>query len=144
MGKSRILVLQLKEIIYTAIFLLFGILLILVVVIMFKSDDETKDTMASATQVYTPGIYTSEFALNGNTLSIQVTVDEATVKNVEFIDIDDSVKKMYPLLETSLDDIVSQLKSGTDISQVSISNDTMYTHKLLINAINDALSEAKY
>ncbi len=144
MGKSRILVLQLKEIIYTAIFLLFGILLILVVVIMFKSDDETKDTMSSATQVYTPGIYTSEFALNGNTLSIQVTVDEATVKNVEFIDIDDSVKKMYPLLETSLDDIVSQLKSGTDISQVSISNDTMYTHKLLINAINDALSEAKY
>ena len=144
MGKSRILVLQLKEIIYTAIFLLFGILLILVVVIMFKSDDETKDTMSSATQVYTPGIYTIEFALNGNTLSIQVTVDEATVKNVEFIDIDDSVKKMYPLLETSLDDIVSQLKSGTDISQVSISNDTMYTHKLLINAINDALSEAKY
>lgn len=144
MGKSRILVLQLKEIIYTAIFLLFGILLILVVVIMFKSDDETKDTMSSATQVYTPGIYTSEFALNGNTLSIQVTVDEATVKNVEFIDIDDSVKKVYPLLETSLDDIVSQLKSGTDISQVSISNDTMYTHKLLINAINDALSEAKY
>lgn len=144
MGKSRILVLQLKEIIYTAIFLLFGILLILVVVIMFKSDDETKDTMSSATQVYTPGIYTSEFALNGNTLSIQVTVDEAAVKNVEFIDIDDSVKKMYPLLETSLDDIVSQLKSGTDISQVSISNDTMYTHKLLINAINDALSEAKY
>lgn len=144
MGKSRILVLQLKEIIYTAIFLLFGILLILVVVIMFKSDDETKDTMSSATQVYTPGIYTSEFALNGNTLSIQVTVDEATVKNVEFIDIDDSVKKMYPLLETSLDDIVSQLKSGTDISQVSITNDTMYTHKLLINAINDALSEAKY
>ena len=89
MGKSRILVLQLKEIIYTAIFLLFGILLILVVVIMFKSDDETTDTMSSATQVYTPGIYTSEFALNGNTLSIQVTVDEATVKNVEFIDIDD-------------------------------------------------------
>ena len=53
-SKTKIVVLRMKEIIYTAIFLGLGILLVLLLFIMFRP---SKDAPAASDQVlYTPGV----------------------------------------------------------------------------------------
>lgn len=47
----RIMVFKLKELIYTGIFILLGILLIILLICMFKSDKDADDTVASRGQV---------------------------------------------------------------------------------------------
>ena len=56
-SRTKIIVLHMKEIIYTAIFAALGILLIILLVIMFRPGKGT-DTTGTEKQ-YTPGIYTS-------------------------------------------------------------------------------------
>ena len=56
-SKTRIIVLHMKEIIYTVIFLLLGILLIVLLASMFLPGKSDKSS--SAKKIYTPGVYTS-------------------------------------------------------------------------------------
>ena len=60
-SKTKIVVLRMKEIIYTAIFIGFGILLILLLLVMFRPGKG--DTPASANTKYIPGIFTSSISL---------------------------------------------------------------------------------
>ena len=56
-SKTKIIVLHMKEIIYTAVFAALGILLIVLLVIMFRQDDSSSGT--GVEKQYTPGVYTS-------------------------------------------------------------------------------------
>ena len=55
-SKTKIVVLHMKEVIYTVVFVVLGILLILLLTFMFLPNDE-KHT--SKKQEYMPGVYTS-------------------------------------------------------------------------------------
>lgn len=64
MSKTKIIVLQMKELVYTGIFVGLGILLIVLLFVMFypkkeKSSDATADVTAEAAS-YVPGIYNSD------------------------------------------------------------------------------------
>ena len=54
-SKTKIVVLRMKEIIYTAIFIGLGILLILLLLVMFRPKKESSAAPASAQ--YIPGVY---------------------------------------------------------------------------------------
>lgn len=55
-SKTKIIVLHMKEIIYTAVFAALGILLIILLIVMFRPGG--KDKSADAKKQYTPGVYT--------------------------------------------------------------------------------------
>lgn len=141
MSKTKIVVIQRKELIYTGIFVGLGILLILLLVFMFGSG-ETKETV-STTASYKPGVYTTELSLNDTLLNIEVVVDENHVNSVSFTNIDDSVAAMYPLLEPTLSEIESQLCNNVDISQISVGENNKYTQTLLLDTIKETLEKAK-
>ena len=73
-SRTKIVVLHMKEIIYTAIFAALGILLIVLLVIMFRPDGKA-DGKNTGKQ-YNPGIYTSSLTLNNTNLEVEVSVDE--------------------------------------------------------------------
>ena len=73
MAKTKIVVIQMKELIYTAIFAGLGILLIVLLIIMFLPDKSNKEKTGSTKQIYTPGVcllYTSQFLIQSITLVI--------------------------------------------------------------------------
>ena len=79
-SKTKIVVLRMKEIIYTAVFIGFGIFLILLLVIMFRPK---KDTPASAKgTVYHPGVYSSALHLGSQEVNVEVTVDAVEITGV--------------------------------------------------------------
>lgn len=143
MAKTKIVVIQTKELIYTAIFAGLGILLILLLVIMFlPSKDKAQETSASGQSKYTPGVYNSQITLGDSTLNLEVIVDANQIKSVSFINLEDSVTTMYPLVKPALEDIEKQLMEGTDISQIATTEKSKYTQTLLIEGIKTALGKA--
>ena len=73
-AKTRIVVLHMKEVIYTAVFAALALLLILLLVVMFRSGKKESD--AKETMGYVPGVYTSSIVLNNQTMDISQQIYE--------------------------------------------------------------------
>ena len=102
-SKTRIVVLHMKEVIYTAIFLLLGLLMIVLLLIMFgpSKDKETAasvQTTSALTGQYLPGVYSTAIELNDNTFDVQVTVDSNHINSIELVNLSESTAAMYPLM----------------------------------------------
>ncbi len=142
MAKTKIVVIQLKEIIYTVIFAALGILLVLLLIFMFKRDDNDEAASGKA-DLYTAGKYSSSITLNDTTLNLEVVVDKNHINSVTIKNIDESVTTLFPLVKPSLEAITKQLSDDVPIDQIEIEEDSKYTEQLLIDAIKSALDKAK-
>ena len=100
-SKTKIIVLHMKEIIYTAVFAALGILLIILLVVMFRQNDSSS---AVGEKQYTPGIYTSSLTLNNANLEVEVSVDESRINSIRFSNLDETVAAMYPLVQPAIED----------------------------------------
>ena len=147
MSRTKIVVLQLKEIIYTAIFAALGILLVVFLVIIFtsgkgKSEDQVSE--ADTPAKYKAGVYTSVFTLGDNLLNMEVVVDPNHINSIRLVNLDESVTTMYPLIEPSLASIASQLcEEEVDIDAVKLSEDSKYTQMLLLETVKATIEKAK-
>ena len=79
-SRTKIIVLHMKEIIYTGIFLLFLSILGILLFVMF-GPGRVKTVSTTPDAVYTPGIYRSSIALNGNSFDVEVTVDADRIQS---------------------------------------------------------------
>lgn len=138
-SKTKIVVLHMKEIIYTVLFIVLGILLITLLTCMFHP--KNKETSASSTS-YQPGIYTSDLTLGDNNLEVEVTVDADHINSIRFSNLDDSVTTMYPLIQPALEEIADQIYKNQSLDNISYSSDNPYTSQIIMNAIEEALKKA--
>mgnify|MGYP005806953453 CR=1 FL=1 len=144
-SKTRIVVLHMKEVIYTAIFLVLAILLIILLFTMFGTKKKTSDTSgADASQVlYVPGVYTSTIELNGQTFDVEVSVDENHINSIALNNLSETATAMYPLMEPTLESLASQIYTTQSTENISFGDDNKYTSQLLLQAIDAALDKAK-
>jgi uncharacterized protein with FMN-binding domain len=129
-----------KEIIYTAIFALLGILLIILLAFMFAP--KQKDTVNTEKR-YIPGIYTSTITLNNTTLEVEVAVDNTHINAIRFTNLDESVATMYPLAQPTIEYIAEQIYETQSLEDIAYSDDSPYTSQVILNAIGDALKKAE-
>lgn len=141
MSKTRIVVLHLKEIIYTAIFVGLGILLILLLVFMFLHKKDN-DAATMAEPHYTPGVWNSTLVLNDNALNIEVVLDENHINSVRIVNIDEAITTLFPLVQPALENITEQLYNDVPIDSITYSDDSRYTEMELVDAIQSALDKA--
>ena len=132
-AKTKIVVLHMKEMIYTLIFAGLGILLIL----LPKQKDKTTETMK-----YVAGVYTSTIQFNDSTIDVQVIVDEQEINSVSLVNLDETVTTMYPLMEPAVKNLADQIISKQSTENISYSEDNQYTSLVILNAVNDALQKA--
>ena len=85
-SKTKIVVLHMKEIIYTVIFAVLAIILILLLIFMFRPEHRSA---SKDNRIYTPGIYTSDITLNNTALEVEVTVDESHINSIRFTNLND-------------------------------------------------------
>jgi hypothetical protein len=141
MAKTKIVVIQLKEIIYTVIFAALGILLILLLIFMFSGKDN--EDVTSNTPLYKAGVWTSSIPLSDTVINIEVVLDENHINSVRIVNIDETITTMYPLVEPALDELSEQLYNDVPIDQLKLNDHNRYTQTLLIEAIKAALDKAK-
>ncbi|WP_330422333.1 hypothetical protein [Blautia sp. AF34-10] len=115
-SKTKIIVLHMKEVVYTTVFLALAILLLVVFLIMFGSGkkESAKKPAASSTGSaesarYIPGIYTSTISLGDQTFDIQVDVEQDRITAISMNNLSETTAAMYPLMEPALDSIASQI-----------------------------------
>lgn len=141
MAKTKIVIIQLKEIIYTAIFVGLGIILILFLVFMFlPKDKDTKPT--SQIGKYIPGVYTEELVLGDTTLNIEVVVDTDHINSVSVANLSESISTMYPLVSPAIKELETQLINNISIDEIKISESSKYTQLLLLETIDKALKKS--
>ena len=151
-SKTKIVVLRLKEVIYTGIFVLLGIIVVVVLVTAFFPDNKNEstnvlsdNTLSANTQnsiAYIPGTYSASLILNDMAANIEIIVDESHISSVRFVELSEALKSKYPLLEPALSDISGQIIETQSLENLVYSDDMRYTATLLINAIESALEEA--
>ena len=130
-----------KEIIYTAIFIGLGILLVTLFLIMFRPEKESAETAADV--LYTPGIYTASLVLGSQQVNVEVAVDAQKIHSISLTPLSDSVATMYPLMAPVMEDLEAQICKNQTTENLTYSNDSRYTSLALLNAIDTALSKAK-
>ena len=139
-SKTKIVVLHMKEIIYTAVFVILGILLIILLAFMFfpkQKNTENKEPR------YVPGIYTSTITLNNTNLEVEVVVDSSHINAIRFSNLDESVTTMYPLAQPTIEYIAEQIYDTQSLENISYSEESPYTSQVILNAIEDALEKGK-
>lgn len=145
MARTKIVVIQMKELIYTAIFAGLGILLIVLLIIMFFpfNKEDKKAGQTSENGVYQPGVYNSQIELGDTTLNLEVIVDSDQVKSVSLVNLEESVTTMYPLVKPSLEAIERELIDGKSLDDIPLSEKSKYTESLLLEGIRTALNKAR-
>ncbi len=154
-AKTKIVVLHMKELIYTGIFVALGILLVILLIMMFGSDKETSGENASPAEetseetaptssdsLYIPGIYTTELVLGGQTVEVKVVVDKDAISSIELVNLSEAVTTMYPLLQPTLDTLCEQIYTTQSLDQITYTADSKYTSLVLLEAIQHSLDKA--
>ena len=143
-GKTKIVVLKMKELICAGIFLALGILAIILFIIMTKGEDSTPPAEpADTSAIYVPGTYTTAMMLNGSNVELAVTVDETAILSVELQNLDETISVMYPLMEPALEELANQIIENHSLDNIQYSSDNLYTSTVLLNAITASLNQAK-
>lgn len=169
-SKTKIVVLHMKELIYTGIFAALGILFIILLIIMFlpgknnsgnspdrKSNTEATDentnqepeagvdgatTTAGTDSVYIPGIYTTELVLNDQTIDVEVVVDKEHINSIRMVNLNEAVTTMYPLLQPTFDSLCNQIYENQSLENITYSTESKYTSLVLLEAIKNSLDKA--
>lgn len=144
MGKSpKFMVFHLRELIYTVVFVLLGIVLVISLIFMFcnrNSDEKQKETSSGQ---YEAGVYTSCVTLNGNPMEVTVTLDTNHINSITVDNISDTITTMYPLVEPAFEDIAKQIVDTQSVENIKFSEDSQYTYSMLYDAIVDTINQGK-
>ncbi len=133
----KIFVFSLKEVIKSLTLFITGILIIAFLIFMFvpKNTEETDNSL------YIPGEYTSSFYLNDSLANIIVTVTDKEIVGISLVPLTETQEVFYPMLEPLMEQLSSKIISSQSTEfEVDINN--MQTSRLLLTAIDKALSEA--
>ena len=139
-SKTKIVVLRMKEIIYTAIFIGLAILLITLLMIMFRPKQDTSSS--SQTASYIPGVYTASITLGNRNVNVEVAVDAQQITSVSLVSLDEAVTTMYPLIQPVMEDLENQILNNQSLEDLSYSMETQYTSQALFHAVETALDKA--
>ena len=139
-SRTKIVVLHMKEIIYTAIFAALALLVIVLLIFMFGTGQ--KDSAVKNEKQYTPGTYTSTLTLNNTNLEVEVSVDAYKINSIRFSNLDETVTTMFPLIQPAIEEIAEQIYETQSPDSITLSEDTPYTSQLILDAVSEAVEKA--
>lgn len=141
-SKTKIMVFHMKELIYTGIFIVLGILFLVLLAIMFLPGKGEKETPSETESVYVPGVYSTPLVLGNHTVDVEVIVDAHSIQSVTLKNLDEAVTTMYPLIQPSLEDLTDQLLKTQSLENITYAEENKYTCLVLLDAIQTSLKKA--
>nr|MBQ8253413.1 hypothetical protein [Lachnospiraceae bacterium] len=142
-SKTKIVVLHMKELVYTGIFLFLAILFLVLIILMFFSDDKNTQSGAGAeTASYVPGVYTTTLMLGQNSVELEIVLDENNINSIRLVHLDEAVTTMYPLIEPSLESLANQIYDTQSLDNITYADDNRYTSNVLLDAIRTTIEKA--
>lgn len=72
-----------RELVYTGIFLFLAVVLIVLLVLMFRTEKAPEKRTSISTERYTAGVYSSPVTLGDTVVDVTVTVDPDRIKAID-------------------------------------------------------------
>lgn len=142
-SKTKIIVLHLKELIYTGIFLLLAVLFLVLMALMFLPGKKgEKPVFSDDVARYVPGKYTTSLQIGSAGVDVEVVVDDSCITSIRLVNLSEAVAAMYPLMEPCLDSIAQQVCEAQSLEGITWPEENQYTSRLLLEAISAALQKA--
>lgn len=141
-AKTKIVVLKMKELIFTGILALLILVLIILFLAFVFPKETPKEEENVPTSKYVPGVYTSSVMLGDTAADVQVIVDENNINSVALINLSETIETMYPLVKPAMEDLSSQILDTQSLENITYSQNSQYTSIVLMNAIQDAIEKA--
>ena len=142
-SKTKIIVLHLKELIYTGIFILLAVLFLILMALMFLPGKKGEKPVFSDDVVrYVPGKYTTSLQIGSAGVDVEVVVDDSCITSIRLINLSEAVTTMYPLMEPCLESISDQVLENQSLEGITWPEENQYTSQLLLEAISAALQKA--
>ena len=138
-SKTKIVVLRMKEVIYTGIFIGLALLLLILCFIMFRP---TKKASSSAS-LYIPGLYSASLTLGNEQVNVEVTVDSDQILDVSLVHLNEAVSTMYPLMQPSMEELAPQILNTQSTKNLAFPESSRYTCSALLKAVDTALLKAR-
>ncbi len=138
-SKTKIVVLRMKEVIYTAIFIGLALLLLILCFIMFRPAKKA----APSASLYIPGLYTASLTLGNEQVNVEVTVDSDQILDMSLVHLNEAVSTMYPLMQPSMEELAPQIISTQSTENLTFPESSRYTCSALLKAVDTALLKAR-
>ena len=108
-SKPKILVLKMRELVYTGIFLFLAVVLIVLLVLMFRTEKAPEKQTSISTERYTAGVYSSPVTLGDTVVDVTVTVDPDRIKAIDLNNLSETTSTMYPLIRPAVEELEAQI-----------------------------------
>lgn len=157
-GKTKIIVLKRKKLLYTGIIICVAILLLILLSTSSDSDTyknsskqnneatnistETPIANAETNTAYIPGVYTTELVLGEKSVDVEVLIDQNGISSISIPDLDSDIKTTYPLLEPTLQTLSTQIYNAQSVENITYDTQAKYTSLVLLEAIKGSLDKA--
>lgn len=141
-SKTKIVVIHMKEVVYTVIFVILAIILGLILFFMFGPGRELYTSRETSSR-FSAGIYRSAISLGNDSLDLEVTVDADRIRSIHLENLSESTQAMFPLVKPALDALTTQIYKTQSLENLTYPEDQKYTSEVLLRAIASALSEAE-
>ncbi len=138
-SKTKIVVLRMKEVIYTGIFIGLALLLLILCFIMFRPAKKA----APSASLYIPGLYTASLTLGNEQVNVEVTVDSDQILDMSLVHLNEAVSTMYPLMQPSMEELAPQIISTQSTENLTFPESSRYTCSALLKAVDTALLKAR-
>lgn len=155
-SRTKIVVLHMKELLYTLVFAGLGLLFVCVLILLLSKDPADEDAMADtgeatteesadtdSSALYVPGVYTTELVLGSDSVEIEVVTTESEITSITLNGVDDSIRQMYPLLESTFASIRDQIYETGSLENLTYDQNSKYTSLVIIEAIKNSLEKAQ-
>lgn len=136
MNSTKIIVIQLKELIMTILFSVLGVILLGILIYIFIPKDKIVQSNS-----YIPGKYTSSIVLGNTTVDIEIEVDNQEITAINFLNFNSEQEVFYPLVEPAMAEISKKIIDKQSLN-IEIPEDSSATSNMLLEAIRQALNKA--
>ncbi|MDD7390652.1 MAG: hypothetical protein PUG60_13585 [Lachnospiraceae bacterium] len=168
-SQTRIVILKMRTIIYTCIFIFLVLVLGVLLYLMFgRPEQETGSSGSSApavsaasgsnaanvsgsstaavsgtgTSLYQPGCYSAVLKLGDHSVNVDVTVNTDRIESVSLSELPDGITDSYPLLEPAMEDLNEKIVTTQSTEYLTYDEKMQYTQTALTEAIKTALEKA--
>ncbi|KIR03102.1 hypothetical protein P261_01917 [Lachnospiraceae bacterium TWA4] len=138
-AKTKIVVLRMKNIVYTIIIIALLLFLLIMAWLMFGNKKET----TSQSTTYYPGKYSASLQVGDSPIEVIVTVNDKKITGIDFENLSKTIATAYPLMQPALESIANQLLKDCDFSSLTYDDSMKYTQKVLVQTIKRALTKAQ-
>ena len=138
MQHTKFVVVKMRELLKTAVFAVLGVIILVGLITFFLRMGAGEETGQ-----YRDGTYEAVVQLGTEQAVVSVEINDGKIAQVTMQEMAESVVVMYPMVESTMDEIAAQVIQNQSAQQVDVSSQQTYSAQVLLDAVAQCLAQAE-